>query len=274
MESTRKSCWYSSSDQAMILPVKKLFQVHFRWLGGLACLVLAMSAGFANAEMRTWTSNGGTYSLKADFVKATATDVTVRDEAGKQRTFEISKLSAIDQAYVQGRLKPPTSSAPAGPVLAAAVKKVERMKPVLISDMAADPKMEFAVADFTGSITQLVHAPKNVGGVTAQSGFTFGVVGIRLKPEKLPAQTDVCGFYLESPQGSRYPVHLLVVQAEEDPGVKRTLRDVRSMEFSAREEGDLIENTYVFMIPLIADFKTYRLGFTEVDKKAAAAAKP
>lgn len=247
----------------MILPVKSLFRSRLRCLCGLACLSLVLSAAVANAEMRTWTSSGGNYTLKADFVKATATDVTVRDEAGKERILGLSKLSAIDQAYVKGLMKP---KAPAGPVLATAVKKVERMKPVLISAMAEDPKIEFPVAGFTGSVTQLVHAPNSVGGVKPQSGFAFGVVGIRLKPEKLPAKTDVCGFYLESPQGSRYPVHLLVVQSEEDPAVKRTLRDVRSMVFSAKEEGDLIENTYVFMIPLIADFKAFRLGFVEAAK--------
>lgn len=255
----------------MILIVKTLFRFCFRLLGGLACWALVMSAGIAHAEFRIWT-NSEDRTLTAEFVSSAGDEVTLRKEAdGKLVTYPMSKLSAIDQAYVKGRMKPPAPAAPAGPVLAESVKKVERMEPVLISDVAADPKMDFPVAGFTGSITQLVHAPKSVGGITPQSGFSFGVVGIRLQPKNVPAKTDVCGFYLESPQGSRYPVHLLVVESADQPGVKRTLRDVRSMEFSAKKESDLIENTYVFMIPVIADFKAFRLGFTEVEKSAGAA---
>jgi hypothetical protein len=250
--------------------------IGFRWLGFfVGVLAVAVFSDFsAFAEVRTWSSSRGTYTLEAEYVKATATTVTVRDAAGKERELKLNQLSAIDQAYVKGRMKPPVSPPPAGPVLAAAVKRVERMKPVQISDIVADPKMEFPVAGFTGSVTQLVHAPTSVGTVTPQSGFTFGVVGIRLIPEKFPAKTDVCGFYLESPQGSRYPVHLLVVESADQPGVKRTLRDVRSMTFSAKAEGEVIENSYVFMIPLISDFKSFRLGFTEVEKAATAIEKP
>ncbi len=263
----------------MLTIVKRSFRSSlFFWCASfLAALFFLLTD--VRAELRTWTSSGGGHTRNAEFVSADQREVTIRDEAGKVYVLELDKLSGADRAYVNERLKPVAPTAPTASrstaELTDAVKKIDRMEPVLISTIVGDPKIEFPVAGFTGTITQLIHGDGDtrVGGIAPVSGFGFGIVGVRLKPKSLPAQTDVCGFFLESPQGSRYPVHLLVVESADQPGEKRTLRGVRSMEFSAAKDGDVIENTYVFMIPELSDeeFKSFRLGFAEAEVRGAVA---
>lgn len=264
----------------MLTAVKRFlrFSLYFCCASVLAACPLFLT--HALAELRTWTSSGGGHTMNAEFVSADQREVTIRDEAGKVYVLELDKLSGADRAYVNERLKPVAPTAPTAPAasnsaagLTDAVKKIDRMEPVPISKIVMNPKIEFPVADFTGTITQLIHGDGDtrVGGIAPVSGFGFGIVGVRLKPKSLPAKTDVCGFFLESPQGSRYPVHLLVVESADQPGEKRTLRGVRSMEFSAAKSGEVIENTYVFMIPELSgeEFKSFRLGFAEAEGRAS-----
>jgi len=231
-------------------------------LCALSCLVVATTA---SGDMRVWKSAGSDFRQSAEFVTATDREVRLKGTDGVEFTVELSKLSVPDQAYVAARMGRPFK--PIGPVLKPPVKKVERMESVKIADIVAKPDTSFEVDGFKGGVAQMIHggAGMSVGGFSPAEGFGFGVLQIRLSPLEAPASTDVCGFYLESPYGTRYPVHLLVVASPGSEDGKRTLRDVRRMEIVATTDKAVIENTYVFMIPATADVSEFSLGFATPD---------
>ncbi len=231
-------------------------------LCALSCLLVVTTAF---GEMRVWKSAGSDFRQAAEFVSATEREVRLKGRDGVEFDVELSTLSVPDQAYVAARMG--REFKPIGPVLNAPVKKVERMQPLKIADIVAKPDTVFEVDGFTGGVAQMIHggAGMSVGGFSPAEGFGFGVLQIRLSPMEAPASTDVCGFYLESPYGTRYPVHLLVVSSPGSEDGKRTLRDIRRMQIVATTERAVIENTYVFMIPETADVSEFRLGFATPD---------
>lgn len=234
----------------------------FTSLCALSCLVVATTA---SGEMREWKSAGSDFRQAAEFVSATEREVRLKGTDGVVFNVELSTLSVPDQAYVAARTG--REFKPIGPVLTPPVKKIERMEPLKIAEIVAKPDMIFEVDGFKGGVEQMIHggAGMSVGGFSPAEGFGFGVLQIRLSPLEAPASTDVCGFYLESPYGTRYPVHLLVVASAGSEDGKRTLRDVRRMEIVATTDKAVIENTYVFMIPATADVREFRLGFATPD---------
>lgn len=70
----------------------------------------------SSSQAREWTSSEG-QKLQADFVSATATDVTLKLASGKLSTLPLTRLSAADQSWIaeQGS-KPPTSAAAPKPI--------------------------------------------------------------------------------------------------------------------------------------------------------------
>lgn len=215
--------------------------------------------------MREWKSAGSDFRQAAEFVSATEREVRLKATDGVEFSVELSKLSVPDQAYVAARMG--RAFKPIGPVLTPPVRKIERMEPLKIADIVAQPDMTFEVDGFKGDVEQMIHggAGMSVGGFSPAEGFGFGVLQIRLSPLQAPASTDVCGFYLESPYGTRYPVHLLVIASSDSEDGKRTLRDVRRMEIVATTDKAIIQNTYVFMIPATAVVSEFRLGFATPD---------
>ncbi len=61
----------------------------------------AVSELVPTSDLRTWTDNTGSYTIAAAFVSATATQVTLRSEAGTEKSIPIDRLSESDQAYIK-----------------------------------------------------------------------------------------------------------------------------------------------------------------------------
>lgn len=196
-------------------------------------------------------------------------EVTILSEAGERKVVRLSDLSDEDLAYIKKKTR---RQEPAGSraVLAAPIKKIDRMEPVGMAALISNPDKPFEVDGFQAKVAQLlVGGPEmNVGGFRPEQGFGFAVLQIRMTAKQAPAETDVYGFYLESPQGSRYPVHLLVIPSPDGRDGKRTLRGVEQMRFVAATDEAVIDNTYVFLIPAGADVKKFRLGFAVPEKSA------
>jgi hypothetical protein len=53
------------------------------------------------AEVRSWKNTATATVFKATFVKRDPTSVTLRDESGRERAFEISKLHKEDQGWLE-----------------------------------------------------------------------------------------------------------------------------------------------------------------------------
>lgn len=83
-------------------------------LSRISAILLAVAAFScpASAEMRLWKSADGSKTIQGDFVKRDATTVTIRTEAGKEVTVELSKLHA-DEAQWLKLHHPSETTAPA-----------------------------------------------------------------------------------------------------------------------------------------------------------------
>ena len=228
---------------------------------GFTLIGLWYFTGLLVGEERTWTRASDKQTLTADFVSADDTEVRLRRPDGSVITLKIKQLTHLDQAYIAGRVAPYGSQPDVASITA--VPMVDRMEPLRIETIVADPKLSFEVDDFSASIVRLVHGGEEmrVGGFGPSPGFGFGVVRIKLTPKTSPLNVDLCGFYLRSPQGKRYPVHVLVVDAADGSDGRRALRDVRGLEVLVKDTDTQIENTYVYMIPMADDFLQYELCF-------------
>ncbi|MDR3233265.1 MAG: hypothetical protein LBT46_06345 [Planctomycetaceae bacterium] len=59
----------------------------------------------APVVMRTWTSSGGKYHIRAEYVSADENQVILKNEEGKVFPVALSKLSTDDQNYVKEQLE-------------------------------------------------------------------------------------------------------------------------------------------------------------------------
>src|SRR5688500_13939716 len=93
-------------------------------------LLVALGAGSAFAELRTWTDFQGR-QVTATFVKIEGEHVVLQSENGALHQFPLTKLSAEDQAVAKAMT--PAESAPAAPqmlanaTVAQAAQKIDQL---------------------------------------------------------------------------------------------------------------------------------------------------
>ena len=76
-----------------------MLSIHAR----LVCFIPALWCCLANAEVRTWNSRDGAYSVKADFVQFNDQSVVLKTEEGREITVVIEQLSEADVAHLKER---------------------------------------------------------------------------------------------------------------------------------------------------------------------------
>jgi hypothetical protein len=79
------------------------------------CLILAIaSASALSTEARPWKSADGVRSIQGEFVKRDANSVTIRTDAGKELTIELTKLHSDDTQWLDlnHSLNPSAPTAP------------------------------------------------------------------------------------------------------------------------------------------------------------------
>lgn len=78
------------------------------WVSSLAIWLLASvllglaPVSAARAEIRTWTSSDGRFSIEAELVEATETSVRLRKANGSEVTVPLQSLSEADRAFARG----------------------------------------------------------------------------------------------------------------------------------------------------------------------------
>jgi hypothetical protein len=100
-------------------------------------MLLAVALSANPAWARKWQSKDGKFSVEADLVEATATEVRLRKANGKEITVAIDKLSAADVAYLKTQAKPAAGTGakpPAGAGAKAAGAKLSPLKFKILDD--------------------------------------------------------------------------------------------------------------------------------------------
>lgn len=68
-------------------------------------LLLIFAITSAHAEIRIWRSSDGSKNFQGEFVKQTADQVTIRNQAGKELNFPAAKLHADDLIWISDQLR-------------------------------------------------------------------------------------------------------------------------------------------------------------------------
>jgi hypothetical protein len=107
--------------------------MYFVRYGFLIAAVISLSV--AESQARTWKSADGMFSVEAEFVDATASEVTLKKADGKVIRVPLAKLSADDQAFVaseKAKAATPATPAPASDKPAAPADKPSDLEPLTI----------------------------------------------------------------------------------------------------------------------------------------------
>jgi hypothetical protein len=154
-------------------------------------LILAIaSASALSTEARPWKSADGVRTIQGDFVKRDATSVTIRTDAGKEVTIELSKLHPDDTRWLNLHHPLNPAAPPQDPAAFFDNLTFRDTRESTLTKLKASPIVEMTTSEiFVGrsGLNGIFKTRKKIGGLDAFLYFDWTGAG---KLKELTLQTD------------------------------------------------------------------------------------
>lgn len=159
-------------------------------------LILAIaSAPALTAETRPWKSADGLRSVQGEFIKRDATSVTIRNEAGKELTIEITKLHPDEKKWLElNHSLEPAPPPPPDPTAFFDNLTFNDTRETTLAKLKASKLVEMTADEtFIGrsGINGIFRTRQKIGGLSGSLYFDWSPTGklkeLTLQTESLPA---------------------------------------------------------------------------------------